>query len=187
MTSAKWSLAISPYRQWFGIHPQKKCLYGSCGIQHQMPRDLGGILSTCAFGNRQTDLVPGYGSWSGPWTGFRPSWSWSRKPVEHWLRQSPMDKRAFVGVQEFSGGDIKACCWSKKKSKIGHIGKSEEQPFPKIAQLNAKTALLGLWFYSHKVRVNELLNAQLPQLCRMLPETHFSHTQPRILSHELHD
>lgn len=131
MTSAKWSLAISSYRQWFGIHPQKKCLYGSCGIQHQMPRDLGGILSTRAFGNRQTDLVPGYGSWSGPWTGFRPSWPWSRKPVEHWLRQSPMDKRAFVGVQEFSGGDIKACCWSKKNPRLGTSEKVKNSPFPR--------------------------------------------------------
>lgn len=39
---------------------KQKCLCGSCGIQHHMPRDLGGVLPTCALGNRQTDLSTGW-------------------------------------------------------------------------------------------------------------------------------
>lgn len=105
-----------------------------------------------------------------------------------------MDKRAFVGVQEFSGGDITACCRSKKKSKIGQLEKSKEQlsfihitPFPRWHSSMPRQPFSACDFIPTKVKVSELLSAQLPQLCRMLPEVHFSLTQPRILGHELYD
>lgn len=41
------------------IH-KKKCCCGSCGTQSHIPRDLGGVLLTCALGNRNT--VVGAGS-----------------------------------------------------------------------------------------------------------------------------
>lgn len=46
----------------------QKCLCGSCGIQHHVPRDPGGVSLTCALGNRHTDLGSSCGLCSGLWT-----------------------------------------------------------------------------------------------------------------------
>lgn len=141
----------SPLICQLGIHSQSTCLCGSCGIQHHRPRDPGELLPTYELGVKQTDLGPGCGSWSGPWTGFRLSWTGSRSPAEHGSRQSPMDERAFPGVQE-SNREVTARCCSKKYPRSGELKKVRgaawhypHYPSSKVAQLSAKRALLSPW------------------------------------------
>lgn len=65
-----------------------------------MPRDVGAVPSTCALGNRQTDLSRAvdlevtYEQALAPLYHPGPG-----IPRGHWLRQSPTHKRAFVEVQ----------------------------------------------------------------------------------------
>lgn len=74
----------------FGIHP---C--GRYGIQCHKLRDSGGVLPTCALGNRKTDLGKGYGTSSSLWTS--PFWQQSGKLEQCWLRQTV---RTFVEIQD---------------------------------------------------------------------------------------
>lgn len=63
----------------FGILYEQKVLCGNCGIQHHLPKDPGGVLSTGALGHWQTDFGPRVRPWTGLWTSSSPSWgqSWS--------------------------------------------------------------------------------------------------------------
>lgn len=107
------------------IHGQK-CLCGSRGIQHHTLRDLDWVPPTCALSNWQTDLSPGCGPCSVPWHSSSHSWSLSRNP---WrilsFRQSPRDKRTFMGVQ-VSIIEVPTHCWNKKQYKFGPIGEGKK-------------------------------------------------------------
>lgn len=104
VTSTSWwqkmsLIFVPPQQQKFRIHEQR-CLWGHCGIQHHLLRDQGEVSLTSASGNRQTDLGPSCESCSSTRTGFSPSWMCGPEaPREHWLRQLPMYKRAFVEMQ----------------------------------------------------------------------------------------
>lgn len=65
--------------------------------QHQMSRDLGVVMTTCASGNRHPDNGPGFGPWLGPWTwSSSPSWPWCRS-LWRWAHQTLPDGRLWKG------------------------------------------------------------------------------------------
>lgn len=121
-TSASWwhrylSLLASLFnsQNLASIHEQK-CFCQCCGIQHNVPRPLGGFSHTCALGSRQTDLRKGYGTQGACEPVLALLGHGHGMPGDCWLWQSPMDKKSFVEVQ-VSWGEFPVLCWGKKKKK----------------------------------------------------------------------
>lgn len=56
------SFFVSHFNSTLAKFYEQKCLCESCGFQHHMPRDPGGVLPTCVSDNKQTDLSTGCGT-----------------------------------------------------------------------------------------------------------------------------
>ena len=74
-----------------------------------MPKDLGDVSPTGALCNSHTDLDSGYEHKNWPLAVCLQS----SNPGEHCLRQSSVDKKAFVEVQE-PNREVPAHCWNKE-------------------------------------------------------------------------
>lgn len=106
VTSASWQRKMSSVfapasTTKFSNHFRQKSLWGTCWIQHHIPRHQGGLFFTWASGNRLTDLSPP-GNPGGPWTQVQPHYLWqSRSPGDS---QSPVFREHLwsIGFQ----GDI---------------------------------------------------------------------------------
>lgn len=122
-----------------------KCLFGRCGVQHPMPRDLERVLPTSAPGNRHTGLSPSCGPYSGLWTVSSPFWPQSSSPWRtiasenhSWMRD-PLWKSKFPTVkpQHIIGGKKQKTVWTYQKELRGIVRLYPHHPFPKAAQLSA--------------------------------------------------
>ena len=134
----KMSLIRIPPRQKFGPLHGQKCPCGSCGTQHHMLRDPGGVSPTHSLGNRYTDLGPGFGP-------FSPSWSWSGSP---WRTLSQALSYRWESLCGSQGAQRKSCSTSleEKLSEFGRTGVGKTSSLTLLAaQLSAENSF-QLWF-----------------------------------------
>ena len=200
MTSARWPNKTSPahtasLKDNVAFTHRQKCLCGSRGVPHHMPRDPGKVLAClplCAWGNRLADLGPEVAHEPAPTTLSHGLGA----PREHCLRQwwphaihrwqSAHGSPSFQ--QRSSSTALKGK--KKKKSMSGHMGEGKwnsltlpTQPLLRQQSLgpgepfSAVTPPMGA-VMDDAGGGNMWVSTWLLQLCRMLPK------RPTSLSHQ---